>query len=123
MAFIACAIMGNLACTDTVTMSINYNHMIVAYYALAFPTNALCTLLVVAKIAWHRYLVRASGVRGQVHYEFLISVITESGALYALAGVVNLVLLARDSSHAAVSSAVFNNFAVSTMHVNSRKGQ
>jgi hypothetical protein len=68
-----------------------------------------------AKIARHQRQIQDSGILGTVNYKFIMGVMTESGVLYAITGVLNIMLYARNSSPSVVETTVFQNLAVSAV--------
>jgi hypothetical protein len=114
LVFVAFAIAANLACTTIASaLETHRFNVVIAYYGLAFPTNALCTILLITKIGWHSRKLRQGGLAGDTHYKFLITLLMESGVAYAAAGAVNLALYIRSSSFTPISAVVFNSMAVS----------
>jgi hypothetical protein len=112
LSYIGIAITGNLSCTSVVPPIERFTKVVVAYYSLSVATNALCTLLIVSKILWHQRQIRGAGIDSEKDYQFMSSLMAESGFWYAVTGIVNAVLVAKENDLQAVSGAVFGAMAV-----------
>jgi hypothetical protein len=77
------------------------------YYAFPICTNALCTLLIVGKLLIHRRMIHKHDMRSSTDYNFITTLIAESGLFYAAAGITNVVLMTRFDDLANISNAVF----------------
>jgi hypothetical protein len=90
--------------------SVAHGSAVIVYWTLAAPTSALCALLIVVSIVRAQHRAWGSSI---CDYRYWIGVITESGALYAVIGMVNLVLVAQESKSSTLSSAALISLAVS----------
>lgn len=115
LAFIGVAIVGNLSCVSSVTISPAVMHnIVVAYYSFPVASNAACTIAICGKIFWHHHTMRHNKIKSQANYVFMMSVMAESGVFYAIAGIINIVFVVKDHPLQQVTSAVFTSLVYIT---------
>jgi hypothetical protein len=126
LAYIGIAITGNLACTNIHNQVFTSTAIVTVYYSLPVSTNILCTILIVGKLIVHQRALRRSGIQHYVEtrgptmsqptsdYRSIIEVLSESGLLYAIAGVVNAAFAMRGHPLTNISSPVFGAMAYLT---------
>jgi hypothetical protein len=114
LSYAGLAIAANLYCSPVGAGLHNFTGLVMAFYATSVVTNALCTLLICTRLVLHRRETRGAGITGDADHRFLTTVTVESGAWYAIAGIVHLALYARGSPVDGVAMPVFNSLAYLT---------
>jgi hypothetical protein len=113
LAFVGIGITVNLSCAS-VAAKINFTPVYLAYFVLSVTTNTLCTILICTRIIMHRREIRGVGIAADVEYSYLTNTMAESGAWYAIAGLVNIAYYVKSSDFAQITETVFGCLAFLT---------
>jgi hypothetical protein len=114
LAFVGIGITVNLSCATSVAAKINFTPVYLAYFVLSVTTNTLCTILICTRIIMHRREIRGVGIAADVEYSYLTNTMAESGAWYAIAGLVNIAYYVKSSDFAQITETVFGCLAFLT---------
>jgi hypothetical protein len=107
LAYLGISIVGNLSCTPVIAKIQGWHRIVIVYYIFPICTNAICTLLIIGKLLAHRRMIRKNDMLSNPYYGFIITVVAESGLLYAAAGIAHVVLNARLDPLSTLSGSVF----------------
>jgi hypothetical protein len=105
--FIGLAVVSDVLCIPLTGNARHRNIVILAYMGLTVGCNAYCTLAICSTLMRHQRMLRQHHMSSGLNYGLLTSLIAESGLLYTVAGLVDLVFTVKQSPYSIITNAVW----------------